>query len=66
MINPWWCNDDDDDVNDDDDDNDNGQVLPQVLAHRPDGRVPRNGVWSKALQEQEQELTGRVKRLEKS
>ena len=52
----FYDDDDNDDDDDDDDDNNNNnnnddnQVLHQVLPHRPDDRVPRNGVWSKALQ----------------
>ena len=43
----------DNDADDNDDDDD--QVLHQVLAHRPNGRVPRNGIWAQTLQQQKEE-----------
>ena len=56
-------NDDDKDDDDKDDgDNDDGdndvddeQVLHQVLPHRSDGRVPRNGIRTQTLQQQKEE-----------
>ena len=48
--------DDEDGDNDaDDNDDDDDQVLHQVLPHRPDGRVPRNGIRAKTLQQQKEE-----------
>ena len=46
---------DDDDKDDGDNDDDDDQVLHQVLPHRSDGRVPRNGIRTKTLQQQKEE-----------